>query len=136
MKIREFNLKDYPQVFALWEESGLHTGRSDTFESIKVQIKRDPDLFLVAEEDGNIVGVVLGRFDGRRGWLNRLAVAPGSRNGRLGSRLVAEVEKRLIAKGCEKLNLVITPDNVHVQPFYEKLGYTLEELIFMEKWLV
>jgi ribosomal protein S18 acetylase RimI-like enzyme len=136
MQIREFSLRDYPQVIELWEKSGLHTGRSDTLESIKGQLKRDADLFLVAEEDGSIIGVVIGRFDGRRGWLNRLAVTPEFRNGRLVSKLVEEIEKRLEAKGCEKLNLLITPDNVHIQPFYEKLGYNRDELIFMEKWLI
>jgi len=136
MKIREYKSKDYPQVLALWQEGGLIISRSDTSEALERQMKRDADLFLVAEEDKRIIGVVLGRWEGRRGWINCLAVDPGQRNKRLGSLLVSEVEKRLAAKGCEKVNLLIDTDNSGVQVFYEQLGYSRDDLIFMEKWLV
>lgn len=136
MKIREFKTDDYSQVIALWETSGLYTGRSDSLESLRTQLKRDADLFLVAEEDGRIIGVVLGRYDGRRGWLNHLAVAPEYRRKRLGSRLVSQLEERLKAKGCEKVNLLIEASNSGVQGFYQQLGYSRDDLIFMEKWLL
>jgi ribosomal protein S18 acetylase RimI-like enzyme len=136
MKIRQYKSSDHPQVLALWQASGLVTGRSDTMESLQKQMKRDPDLFLVAEEDGRITGVIMGRWEGRRGWINRLAVTPEQRNKRLGSKLVTEVEERLKAKGCEKVNLLIDGGNAGVQDFYRKIGYSNDDLIFMEKWLV
>jgi ribosomal protein S18 acetylase RimI-like enzyme len=136
MQIREFKTADYKQVFSLWKKSGLDIGRSDTLESLHKQMERDADLFLVAEENGCIMGVVLGRWEGRRGWINRLAVAPEQRHKKLGSLLVSEVEKRLKAKGCEKVNLLIEADNSGVQEFYKKIGYNRDDLIFMEKWLV
>ena len=85
MQIREFKAEDYPQVFALWKASGLDNGRSDSLESLLKQLERDADLFLVAEDDKRIVGVVLGRWEGRRGWINRLTVAPEQRHKKLGS---------------------------------------------------
>jgi len=136
VQIREFKAEDYPQVFALWKASGLDNGRSDSLESLLKQLERDADLFLVAEDDKRIVGVVLGRWEGRRGWINRLAVPPEQRHKKLGSLLVAELEKRLKAKGCEKVNLLIEADNIGVQEFYIKSGYNRDDLIFMEKWLV
>jgi ribosomal protein S18 acetylase RimI-like enzyme len=136
MQIREFKIGDYPQAFALWKESGLDIGRSDSLESLRKQLERDADLFLVAQEDNRIVGVVMGRWDGRRGWLNRLAVAPDQQGKDLGSLLVTEVERRLKAKGCEKVNLLIEGNNAGVQEFYGKLGYSRDNLIFMEKWLL
>jgi ribosomal protein S18 acetylase RimI-like enzyme len=136
MQIREFQMADYKQVFSLWQESGLVISRSDTLESLRKQLKRDADLFLVAEENMRIVGVVLGRWEGRRGWINRLAVETDQRHKKLGSLLVTEVEKRLKAKGCEKVNLLIDGDNSSVQEFYKRIGYNRDDLIFMEKWLV
>ncbi|HZS88537.1 MAG TPA: hypothetical protein VFE42_13765 [Chloroflexota bacterium] len=45
------------------------------------------------------------------------------------------MERRLRAKGCEKVNLLIEPTNAQVLSFYEHLGYARDELVFMEKWL-
>ncbi len=136
MRIREFRASDYKQVVSLWESSVLEIGRSDSLESLRRQSERDADLFLVAEENGSIVGVVLGRWEGRRGWINRLAVVPDLRHQDIGTLLVAEVEKRLKTKGCEKINLLIESNNSGVQEFYKKLGYSRDNLIFMEKWLL
>ncbi len=136
MKIREYRTEDYSQVLALWKTGGLIIGRSDTQEALEMQRERDADLFLVAEENGRITGVVLGRWGGRRGWINRLAVSMAHRHKLIGSLLIAEVEKRLKVKGCEKINLLIDPDNSGVQVFYKQSGYSRDDLIFMEKWLV
>jgi ribosomal protein S18 acetylase RimI-like enzyme len=127
---------DYPQVFPLWQESGLDIGPFYSLESLRKQLKRDADLFLVAEEGNCIVGAVFGRWDGRRGWINHLAVAPEQGHKKIGSLLMAEVEKRLKAKGCEKINLLIETSNSGVQRFYKQLGYNHDDLIFMEKWVV
>jgi ribosomal protein S18 acetylase RimI-like enzyme len=136
MNIREFKEADYPQIYSLWQQSGLVMSRSDSLENLRKQLKRDADLFLVAEEDNCIVGVVLGRWEGRRGWINRLAVAPDRRHQDIGSLLIKQVEKHLNAKGCEKVNLLIDGNNSGVQAFYRQLGYNHDDLIFMEKWLV
>jgi ribosomal protein S18 acetylase RimI-like enzyme len=136
MQIRKFKAADYPQVYALWQQSGLVISRSDSLENLTKQLERDADLFLVAEDNKRIIGVVLGRWEGRRGWINRLAVSPDRRHQDLGSLLVKQVEDRLKAKGCEKVNLLIDGDNSGVQAFYQQLGYNHDDLIFMEKWLV
>ena len=78
---------------------------------------------------------MLGAFDGRRGWIYHLAVAPGSRRAGTGASLLTELERRLGSKGCLKVNLLIEPENAGVTEFYEHLGYRRDELIFMEKWL-
>ncbi len=105
--IRPLALSDAAAAFALWQEVGLHPSRSDTLEALARMIERDPELILVAEENGKIIGTVWGGFDGRRGWIYRLAVAASHRGQKLGKRLMDEVEQRLKAKGCEKVNLLI-----------------------------
>ena len=67
MHIREFLLSDYDDVAALWKASGLILRPGDEFEGIKLKLERDPDLFLVAEDGREVVGVVMGAWDGRRG---------------------------------------------------------------------
>src|SRR5215216_5244573 len=98
-QIREFHFpEDYNSVLHLWQriEKGVHVGRSDTLAEIEKKIARDPDLFLVAELDGDsdIVGSVIGGFDGRRGLIYHLAVAAPLRGIGIGSCLMTEVESR------------------------------------------
>src|SRR5512144_633037 len=76
--IRAFRYpEDYAPVITLWEAAGpgIHLGRSDELEEIGKKLTRDPDLFLVAVAEREIVGTVLGGFDGRRGMVYHLAVA-------------------------------------------------------------
>lgn len=125
MQIREFTMTDYPAVYALWEQAGpgLAIRPSDQPEEVEKKLTRDPDLFLVAEEEGQVVGVIMGAWDGRRGWLHHLAVAEGYRNRGIGTALLLEVETRLKAKGCLKVNLLIRRNNPDARRLYERLGY-------------
>lgn len=126
ISIREFRYTDdYPAVRDLWEgmEKGVHIGRSDAPEEIAKKISRDPDLFLVAEEDGRVIGSVVGGYDGRRGLLYHLAVEKDFRQRGVGSQLLDEVEARLRSKGCLKCYLMVTLDNPEVERFYQKRGW-------------
>lgn len=126
MRIREFEFpSDYEKVIELWQsiEKGVHLGRSDSLTEIEKKISRDPDLFLVAVSEGNIVGAVIGGFDGRRGLIYHLAVASLFRGCGVGSGLMNELESRLRAKGCLKCYLMVTVDNIEVADYYEKRGW-------------
>lgn len=118
-------MADYPAVYALWEHAGpgLVLRPSDQSEEVEKKLARDADLFLVAEEDGQVVGVIMGAWDGRRGWLHHLAVAEECRNRGIGTALLLEVEARLKAKGCLKVNLLIRRNNADAKRLYERLGY-------------
>ena len=126
MKIRDFRFpEDYPQVENLWAsmERGVNLGRSDTPEEIQKKIAHGPDLFLVAEENGQIVGTVIGGFDGRRGLLYHLAVSASFRGQGIGSRLMDEIESRLREKGCIRCYLLVVTDNDEGMRYYEKRGW-------------
>lgn len=135
LRIRQYLPKDHRRVVRLWRDSGLGISHSDTVREIERTRRRDPDLFLVAEEEGVLVGVVLGRFDGRRGWVNHLAIDRRARGLGLGVALMAELERRLVRKGCPKINLQVEPANEAVTGFYERLGYRRRPMIFMERWM-
>lgn len=124
--IREFNFStDYDASVQLWAEmeKGVHVGPSDTPAEIQKKLQRDPDLFLVAECEGSIVGTVIGGYDGRRGLIYHLAVRREFRSNGLGSQLMAEVETRLRAKGCLKCYLIVLGDNEEAMLFYQNLGW-------------
>ncbi|MCE5259130.1 MAG: GNAT family acetyltransferase [Chloroflexi bacterium] len=125
MLMRPFQMSDYPAVLALWQQSGpgITLRPSDEPAEVARKLERDPDLFLVAEEDTIVIGVIMGAWDGRRGWIHHLAVQPSWRNRGVGSALLSEVEKRLKAKGCLKVNLMVLKDNIDAQRLYARLGY-------------
>lgn len=129
--IREFVYpEDYPAVCALWGSAGpgIHLRRSDEPAEIVKKLKRDPDLFLIAERGGKIIGTVLGGFDGRRGVMYHLAVTPEHRQQGIASALVDELETRLRAKGCIRYYLLVTLDNESAIHFYEARGWKRMEL--------
>jgi ribosomal protein S18 acetylase RimI-like enzyme len=120
--LREFQYpEDYRAARLLWENAGpgIHIRRSDEPEEIQKKLQRDPDLFMVAEIQGRLVGTVIGGFDGRRGLIYHLAVDAAFRQQGVGSLLMDEVERRLRAKGCLKCYLMVTVDNDNALRFYE-----------------
>ena len=127
INIREFKFPDdYSPVIQFWEkiERGIHVGRSDASGEIEKKIQRDPDLFLIAEANGETIGTVMGGFDGRRGFVYHLAVAGSYRGQGIGSCLLKEVEDRLRAKGCLRCFLFVTSENNEAMLFYEKHGWS------------
>jgi ribosomal protein S18 acetylase RimI-like enzyme len=126
VQIREIRFPDdYPQVQNLWAsmDKGVRLGRSDTPEEIQKKLARDPDLFLLAEADGRIIGTVIGGYDGRRGLLYHLAVAASFRGRGVGTRLMEEIEARLRSKGCRRCYLMVLADNDEAMRYYEKHGW-------------
>lgn len=119
-------MSDYDAVYAFWQsiEKGLGIGPSDRREEIAKKLSRDPDLFLVDEDDGRIAATVIGGFDGRRGMIYHLAVAPALRGCGLARRMMAEVERRLTAKGCRKCYLLVRNENRAVIDLYKHLGWS------------
>jgi|SRR5690349_1500067 len=120
MHIREFEWRDYDAVVAVWAAAGRDiVARAE----LEAKLTRDPELFLVAEAPAGVVAVVMGTFDGRRGWILRLAVHPAHRRQGLATRLVDELEKRFGLLGCPRVNLLVMPDNTAGLRFWQTLGY-------------
>jgi ribosomal protein S18 acetylase RimI-like enzyme len=126
--IREFQYPgDYGTAIELWESAGagVRVGPSDAPEEIQKKLKRDPDLFLVAEAGSELIGTVMGGFDGRRGMVYHLAVSAPFRRRGVATQLMAELERRLRLKGCIRAYLVVFPDNVAAMRHYESIGWGL-----------
>jgi ribosomal protein S18 acetylase RimI-like enzyme len=135
VNVRQFRYpEDFMPVIDLWDNAGpgVHLGRSDTEGEILKKLGRDPDLFLVAELDNEIVGAVLGGFDGRRGLVYHLAVRREFRHHGLGAALMDTLENRLREKGCLRSYLLVTKDN-DVSSFYQSRGWQRLDLVVFAK---
>jgi N-acetylglutamate synthase len=137
--IRRFALDDYDAVASLWDAAGLpfkSLGR-DSRPAIAAELQLGLGVFLVAETlaaaregerpaggaESQIVGVVFGTHDGRKGWINRLAVTPNLRGQGIARRLVSQVETELRALGIDVIAALIESDNQASRAFFAHIGY-------------
>ena len=136
MAIRPFADADEEAVVALWGACGLLRPWNDPHKDIARKRQVQPELFLVAVLDGQVVGTVMAGYEGHRGWVNYLAVSPDRRHEGWGRALMAEAERLLLAMGCPKINLQVREGNDEVLAFYRRCGYSRDAAVSMGKRLV
>jgi ribosomal protein S18 acetylase RimI-like enzyme len=136
INIRPFRETDQEEIIKLWEKV-FPDAQPHTNPARDIRTKREvqPELFLVALLEDQIVGTAMAGFDGHRGWVYYLGVDPAYQRHGIGTSLMKRVESRLIGMGCPKLNLQIRANDEEVLAFYESLGYFAEDRLSMGKLL-
>lgn len=134
--IRTYQSADADAVVQLWAECGLTRPWNDPYKDIARKLTVQPEMFLVGTVDHAIVAVVMGGYDGHRGWVNYLAVAPAYQRRGYAAALMQEIEQRLLALGCPKINLLVRGGNTAVVSFYEKLAFQQDDVISLGKRLI
>jgi ribosomal protein S18 acetylase RimI-like enzyme len=132
LKIRDFKIEDYDNLIQLWRKANLPfkpEGR-DRKEKMETELERGCAIFLVAELEGRIIGSIFGTHDGRKGWINRLAVAPDMQRAGVGKRLLKKVEQRLDEQGIDIIACLVEDWNKDSLEFFEKTGYIKHNDIF------
>ena len=134
--LRPIYLDDLPEMLALWQAAHLQISPTDSAAGLRRHLAQSGHFaWVLCDTNGRIIGTLLGSDDGRRGWINHLAIHPDVQGRGYGQRLVETVITRLKAQGCEKVNLLVRHHNRQVVPFYEKIGFAIDDNIFMAKWL-
>jgi len=136
MQIRPYHPADESPVVALWQACGLTRPWNDPHRDIARKLTEQPELFLVGEVDGHVVATAMIGFDGHRGWVYYLAVAPACQGRGYGRMLMARAEALLIERGCPKINLLVREGNDAVMAFYAKLGYGRDAAVSLGKRLI
>ena len=136
MRIRPFQPGDEAAVVALWNECRLTRPWNDPHKDIARKLSVQPELFLVYVEHNQIIGTVMAGYEGHRGWVNYLAVAPAFRGRGVARALMEHVERELVARGCPKLSLLVRNTNREALDFYRHLGYADDESVSLGKRLI
>ena len=136
MHIRAFHAADEGAVVALWQECGLTRSWNDPRKDIARKLAVQPELLLVGVTDGAVMASVMAGYEGHRGWMNYLAVAPRFRGRGYGRALVEHVERLLLERGCPKVGLLVRSSNPDAVEFYRRLGYAQDESISLGKRLI
>ncbi len=125
LKIRDFKIEEYDILIELWEKTGLPyrpLGR-DSKENISKQIEQQNISFLFVENEDKIIGSIIISHDGRKGWINRVAILPEYRNLGIASLLIDDAEKRLKEIGIKIVASLIEDWNLKSLKLFDKLGY-------------
>ena len=136
MEIRPFLEADADAVCMLWKSVFAYpAAHNEPVKVIRDKLAVQRELFFVAADSGAVVGTVMGGYDGHRGWIYSLAVAPKERRRGVGTALMKHLERELAKRGCPKINLQVLVSNAAMVAFYQSLGYAVEERVSMGKLL-
>jgi ribosomal protein S18 acetylase RimI-like enzyme len=135
MTFRELNESDVEKVTALWREVDLVRPWNDPERDFHGAIVGATSAVLGAEIDGVLVGTVMVGFDGHRGWLYYVAVAPLARRSGVGTALTHRAEEWLTERGAHKVQLMGRRGNDVPRLFYSELGYEPSDVTVFQKWL-
>lgn len=119
-----FSMADYPEVYALWDGMpGIGLSSADSPEAIAKYLERNPGFSFVARLNGKVIGAVLGGHDGRRGYLQHLAVAPHARRRGIGRTLVEKSLSALAGQGIKRCHIFVYSNNDAGLGFWEAAGW-------------
>jgi ribosomal protein S18 acetylase RimI-like enzyme len=116
-QLRPATAEDSAGVLELWREAAEPTS-TDSAEALGNLLRRDPEALIVAEAGARIVGSVIAGWDGWRGAIYRLAVAPDHRRRGLGRALLRAAEEHLTALGGRRLHAIVVKSNANAVAFW------------------
>jgi ribosomal protein S18 acetylase RimI-like enzyme len=133
--IRSYQASDESAVIELWHRCNLVVPQNEPKKDIEMKRKVQPDLFFVGTIGNRIVATVMAGYDGHRGWIYYLAVDPDCQRQQIGRRIMEKAESALKNRGCPKINLQVRTSNQAVISFYERLGFSNDDVIGLGKKL-
>jgi ribosomal protein S18 acetylase RimI-like enzyme len=121
--IRPVRDDELAAVLLLWQAAGVTPPSvSDSIEGLTTLIRTATALLLVAIIDDQIVGSVIGGWDGWRGNIYRLAVTPERQRKGIARRLVAEISRELFAKGATRLSALVEHEHQWAMEFWDSMS--------------
>ena len=128
LTIRPMQITDYAALYELWVACGNGLNNlDDSEEGVAKYLRRNPNTSFVAEENGKVVGAVLAGHDGRRGFIQHMAVDAARRRRGIGSKLVTVCLDAMKQEGIHKVALVAFKRNQTGNAFWEQQGFTVRE---------
>jgi ribosomal protein S18 acetylase RimI-like enzyme len=133
--MREANPADASEVIALWEACGLTRPWNDPAADFARAVAGPTSAVLLLHEGDALAASVMVGFDGHRGWVYYLAVAPERRRAGLGRVMMDAAEAWLRERGAPKIQLMVRADNEAALRFYEALGLERQQVVTLGRFL-
>ena len=129
VSIRDCRAEEVHSLLELWRQAEATPSVTDNADDLRRVVVSGRAHVLLAEIDGQIVGSIIGAFDGWRGNIYRLAVHPDHRRQGIARRLVAEAERYLIARGARRVTALVEKDHADATGYWAAAGYQLDNRI-------
>ena len=104
MHYRNLQITDHQELMLLWQNSdGVSLRDADSRQAMEKYLERNPGLSFIAEVDGRVVASLMAGHDGRRGYIQHLAVDPEQRKQGIAGRLLELCLQALLASGYRQV---------------------------------
>ncbi|SFM03558.1 Ribosomal protein S18 acetylase RimI [Paenibacillus sp. 1_12] len=123
MLVRSFQLSDYVSVTELFKHVLSEACYEETMEAFARQLSWDSELVLVATQNEQIVGVIVGTIDNHNGYFYRIAVSTEYQRRGFGKALIESMRQRFVQRKVRKIMITVDVHNEMVIPVYESAGY-------------
>ncbi len=127
---------DYDRLVELWQRAGLpfRAHSRDSREALTRQLKSGLQAVIALEHEGDLLGAVVVTHDGRKGWINRLAVDPAHQRQGLGSQLIRESERFLGSQGLQVIGVLAKKENAASVSTFAEAGYLPQpDVLYLSK---
>ncbi len=130
--IRPITSDEYDSLIHLWSTCGLphHPQGRDSFANMIKEFERMETCILGMYDGDRLIGSVVGTSDGRKGWINRLAVHPDYRGKGLAQILITDCEIFLKGLSLKVIACLIEDWNTPSLSAFKKAGYELRDDLF------
>ncbi len=134
MQVSPMTDADVEPVVELWRQVDLVRPWNDPHHDLELARRHPASVVLVGRENEVVVASALVGFEGHRGWMYYLAVAPEWQAQGKGRAMVQAAESWLQDAGAPKVQLMVRTSNGGVTRFYESLGYQRQDVVVLGKW--
>jgi len=135
MKVVELSSDDVSAVTSLWKEVGLTREWNDPEADFTRALDSPSATVLGLRANDTLVGTVMVGYDGHRGWMYYVAVAPTRQRQGLGRELVKAAEEWLRQRGAVKAQLMVRGENASAHHFYGQMGYAPSDVTVLARWI-
>ena len=135
LAIRDYRDSDESTLIRLWQECELIRPWNDPRADIARKCADSPALLFVGCNDDEVIASCMAGYDGHRGWIYYLAVAPAWRRRGIAKKMLRHAEQGLRELGCPKIDLMVRHGNDSVIAFYKSMGYGDDPVVVLSKRL-